>query len=87
MFWDSPLTYVITPKSGPVRAMQTLQDARSAMIHDLPPGSTKRLHWLHAGQRVVAASESGLQEDIRIATDALVAALDAEGWMSRSSKT
>jgi hypothetical protein len=82
MSWDKPLAYVISPKSGPVRQMQTLHDARSAMVHDLPPGSTKRPHWLHAGQRVVAASESGSEEDVRVATDALLAALEAEGWMS-----
>jgi hypothetical protein len=87
MFWNEPLTYVISPKSGPVRQMRTLHDARSALIHDLPSGSTKRQHWLQAGLRVVAASESGAPEDIRAATDALVAALEMEGWMTRSLQT
>jgi hypothetical protein len=87
MFWNEPLTYVISPKSGPVRQMQTLHDARSAMVHDLPPGSTKRPHWLHAGQCLVAASESGSQEDIRMATDALLAALEMEGWMNPARST
>jgi hypothetical protein len=82
VFWDKPLAYEITPKSGPVRKMVTLADVRSAMVYDLPPGTTKLPHWLNAGLLVVAASESGKSTDIRVATDALCDALDAEGWMS-----
>lgn len=86
-FWDKPLAYEITPKSGPVRRMVTLADARSAMIHDLPPGTTKRPHWLSAGMKVVAASESGARSDIRSATDALADALDVEGWLSAAAQS
>ena len=82
VFWDKPLSYEITPKSGPVRRMVTLADVRTAMVYDLPPGTTKQPHWLHAGLLVVAASESGKQSDIRVATDALCDALDVEGWLS-----
>jgi hypothetical protein len=85
MFSNEALTYVITPKSGPVRQLKTLHDARSALMEDLPPGGTKRSHWLKAGFRVVAASESGSQDDISAATDALLAALETEGWMNRPS--
>ncbi|MGH6769916.1 MAG: hypothetical protein ACRECO_12950 [Xanthobacteraceae bacterium] len=85
MYWNETLTYVITPKSGPVRQLRTLLDARSALVEDLPAGGTKRPHWLQAGLRVVAASESGLQDDISAATDALLAALEKEGWMNRPS--
>jgi hypothetical protein len=82
VFWDKPLSYEITPKSGPVRKLVTLADVRSAMVYDLPPGTTKLPHWLNAGLLVVAASESGQPADIRVATDALCDALDTEGWMS-----
>lgn len=82
VYWDKPLTYELTPKSGPVRKMVTLADVRSAMVYDLPPGATKQPHWLNAGLLVVAASESGKQSDIRIATEALCDALDVEGWLS-----
>ena len=34
------------------------------------------------GLLVVAASESGKQSDVRVATDALCDALDVEGWLS-----
>ena len=86
LFWDKPLAYEITPKSGPVRRLTTLADVRTAMVHDLQPGATKQPHWLHAGMLLVAASESGSTADIRIATDALIEALDTEGWLSAASK-
>ncbi len=57
LFWDKSLTYEIQPKSGPVRRMVTLADVRTAMVYDLPPGTTKQPHWLNAGMLVVAASE------------------------------
>ena len=82
LFWDKPLTYEITPKSGPMRRLTTLADVRTSMVHDLPPGATKLPHWLRAGMLIVAASESGSAADIRTATDALIEALDVEGWLS-----
>jgi hypothetical protein len=82
LFWDEPLTYEITPKSGPMRRLVTLADVRTAMVYDLPKGTTKQPHWLNAGMLVVAASESGEPSDIRVATDALCDALDVEGWLS-----
>jgi len=86
LYWDKPLTYEITPKSGPMRRLTTLADVRTSMVHDLPPGTTKQPHWLHAGLLIVAASESGSAEDIHIATDALIEALDTEGWLSVAPK-
>ena len=86
VFWDKPLTYEIAPKSGPMRRLTTLADVRTAMINDLPPGTTKLPHWLHAGLLIVAASESGDATDIRIATDALIEAIDTEGWLSAAPK-
>ena len=82
LFWESPLSYEITPKSGPVRRLVTLADVRTAMVYDLPPGTTKQPHWLNAGMLLVAASESGKMSDIRVATEALTDALDVEGWLS-----
>jgi hypothetical protein len=82
LHWDRPLSYEITPKSGPVRKMVTLADVRTAMVYDLPPGTTKQPHWLNAGLLIVAASETGKPGDIRVATDALCDALDVEGWLS-----
>jgi hypothetical protein len=65
--------------------MVTLADVRSAMVYDLAPGTTKQPHWLNAGLLVVAASESGKQSDIRDATDALIEALEVEGWLSAAA--
>jgi hypothetical protein len=82
VFWDEPLSYEIAPKSGPIRRLATLADVRDAMVHDLPPGTTRQPHWLRTGLLVVAASESGSADDIRAATDALIEVLDSEGWLS-----
>ena len=80
--WENPLTYEIAPRSGPMRRLATLADVRTAMVYDLPPGSTKKPHWLRAGMLVVAAAEGGSLNDVRKATDAVVEAVDAEGWMT-----
>ena len=82
MTWTSTLSYTVSPKSGPIRQLQTLEDARSALINDLPVDRKKAPHWLRAGMLVVAAGESGSAPDIAAATEALVRALDADGWMS-----
>lgn len=81
LFWDKQLAFEITPRSGPLGRLMTLTDVRNAMLHDLPPGAIRQPHWLHAGLMVVAASESGSAGDIRAATEALIDALDAEGWL------
>lgn len=82
MSWSHALTYVVTPKSGPIRQLRTLADVRSALINDLPVDKKKAPHWLQAGLLVVDASESGAAADIAAATEALVKALDTEGWMN-----
>ena len=82
MSWTSALAYTVTPKSGPIEQLKTLEDARSALI-DLPADKKKSPHWLQTGLLVVAASESDAAADIHAATDALVHALDTEGWMTR----
>ena len=57
--------------------------------HNLPPGSTKKPHWLRAGKMVVAAVEDGASspQEMREVTDALVDALDVEGWMEAAPPT
>ena len=66
--------------------MRTLLDANRALVSDLPTGYLKRTHWMNAGQLLVAAAESGLEADVRSATEALVSALVTEGWMTHRRK-
>ena len=80
--WDTRLTFVITPKSGPLRKMVRLRDAQQALIGDLPPGFLRRAHWLKAGKALVTAAETGKPKDIEWAFESIVAALDEEGWFA-----
>ena len=79
--WDTLLTFVISPKSGPLRKMVTLHDCQQAIIADLPTGFLRRAHWLKAGKALVTAAEIGKPSDIECVFDAIVAALDEEGWL------
>jgi hypothetical protein len=83
MHWNKELTYWITPKSGPMRGMATLIDANHALSRDLPSGYLKRVHWTDVANLLVQAAESGHEEDVRIATDELLRAVEQEGWMDR----
>lgn len=80
--WDRPLTYVITPKSGPLRRMKTLRDARRALIEELPKGYLKHPHWVRAALLLVIAAETG--DYVEWTFEAIVAAVAAEGWFTRS---
>ena len=82
--WDTPLTFVITPKSGPLRKMVRLRDAQQALIADLPPGFLRRAQWLKAGKALVTAADTGDAEDINWAFEAIVAAVAEEGWFTRT---
>jgi hypothetical protein len=82
LHWNLPLTYFITPKSGPLRGLRTLIDANRAILYDLPAALRKQSHWLSAAKLLVSASESGDRTMISAATDALVVAIENEGWMS-----
>jgi hypothetical protein len=82
-----PLAYRVTPKSGPVRAMSTLLDANHGLSKDLPSRYLARPHWLAAGKLLVRAAESGGTLDVLLATEALVHALELEGWMSRPERS
>jgi hypothetical protein len=86
MYWDKKLTYTITPKSGPMRSMETLLDVNHALSQDLPMGYLKRRHWLDAGKIVVEAAETGSIPVIREATERLLSAVETEGWMNRTPR-
>ena len=86
MHWTKQLAYTITPKSGPMRRMETLLDANRAVSNDLPRELFKRDHWLAAGKLLVHASETGAAADIQRATDELLKVIESEGWMSRAPR-
>jgi hypothetical protein len=83
MHWNKALAYWITPKSGPMRGMSTLIDANHALSKDLPTGYLKRPHWRDAGNLVAQAAETGSDDDVQLATDELLRAIEQEGWMNR----
>jgi len=82
-YWDQPLTFVITPKSGPLPQMSSLLDANRALTGNLPHGFLKRPHWLRAGQALMTAAETGESRNIDRAFETIVIALDEEGWLLR----
>jgi hypothetical protein len=84
MYWTKKLSYTITPKSGPVRRLDSLLDANHALSKDLPRGYLHRAHWLAAGNSILQAAESGAAKDIAAATEELLRALEQEGWMTRA---
>jgi hypothetical protein len=84
MHWNKDLAYFITPKSGPMRGMETLIDANHALSQDLPNGYLKRPHWVDAAYLVVQAAETGREHDVQVATDELLRAIEQEGWMNRA---
>ena len=87
MHWEKQLAYRISPKSGPLRVMETLLDANRAMIYDLPTGLLGREHWRAAGWRLVQAAQTGGDLEIALATELLVTALVYEGWMTSIRQT
>ena len=80
-YWDERLPFVITPKSGPLPQMTSLLDGNRALIGNLPQGYLKRRHWLTAGQALVTAAETGELHDVQLAFEAMVEALNEEGWL------
>jgi hypothetical protein len=68
-----------------LRKMVRLRDAQQALIADLPPGFLRRAHWLKAGKALVTAADTGDSEDIKWAFEAIVAALDNEGWLPQGA--
>jgi hypothetical protein len=83
MSWKAELAYFVTPKSGPMRPMVTLRDANHALLDDLPARCRHQRHWFRVGRLVMAAAAEGSSRlDLMLATDALVMALEIEGWMT-----
>lgn len=82
MNWSTELAYLVTPKSGPMRAMRTLQDVNHALLDDMPRQFRYRRHWFLVGRLLLAAASSKARLDLMLATDALVTALEIEGWMT-----
>jgi hypothetical protein len=82
MNWSTELAYFVTPKSGPMRAMRTLHDVNHALLDDLPRQLRYRRHWFIVGRLLLAAAGSKTRLDLMLATDALVTALEIEGWMT-----
>jgi hypothetical protein len=87
MNWTKELAYTITPKSGPMRKMETLLDANRGISEDIPKGSLKRHPWFSAGSLLLRASATENDADIRRATDAVLNAVEREGWMNRDTTT
>ncbi|WP_201159615.1 hypothetical protein [Rhodoplanes elegans] len=87
MSWNTELAYFVTPKSGPMRPMRTLVDVNRALLDDLPFVSRLRPHWAAVARLLLIASDTGSTIDVRLATDALVRALETEGWMTRARGT
>jgi len=86
MHWEKRLAYTITPKSGPMRSMETLLDANRALSTDLPRGYLRHRKWLDTGKLLVEAAEIGSDQIIQEATEQLLSAIEDEGWMTRRSK-
>lgn len=84
--FNPELAYFITPKSGPMRPLQTIRDASSALLDDISTACRRQPHWMLAGQLVLIASETGAADDVRAANDALLEALVVEGWMSYANE-
>ena len=83
-YWDKPLPLAVMPESGPLPLMVTLLDVNRALIGKLPQGYLKRAHWLKAGQTLVTAAQTGEPRDLQSAFEAIVEALNKEGWLKRS---
>ncbi len=81
MNWHRELVFRITPKSGPLRPLETLLDASRAMMQDLSSGDRRKPFWRDAGWAVVEAVDRDSYASVARATECLVTALDAEGWM------
>ena len=84
MDYKRPLAYPIWPKSGLLPPMDTLRGASMGITNYLPREFLRRPHWLAAGNAVLLAAraEPPSAQLIEEATEALVAALEAEDWMS-----
>ena len=58
-----------------------------SIIDDLSPQSRYRRHWFIIGRLLLAAASSEARLAVMLATDALVMALELEGWMTQQQRT
>ena len=65
-----------------MRPMQTIRDASAALLDDISTACRRQPHWMQAGRLVLIAAETGTPDNVQAATDALLEALVAEGWMN-----
>ena len=87
MYWSACLAFRISPKSGPLRVMNTLLDASRAITQDLPAEYLKQKpYWREVGWSVFKAADTGSAIDIRVATEVLVQAIESESWMERNGR-
>jgi hypothetical protein len=82
MNWSAELAYFVTPKSGPMRAIRTLHDVNHALLDDLTPQQRYQRHWFIVGRLLLEAVSSKSRLSLMLVTDALVMALEIEGWMT-----
>ena len=54
MHWTKELTYTITPKSGPLRRMETLLDANRALSAESTKGFSEALPLARRGEAIGA---------------------------------
>jgi hypothetical protein len=80
-YWRRKLSHPVVPLGGPLRATRTLGEARQTLAERLPAECRERAAWRRATALVLAAGASGSRQDIREATNQLMRALDAEGWL------
>lgn len=83
MRWESELTFFVTPKSGPMRPMRTLRELNLAMLDDLTFRDRQRAHWVRVRRLLLVAADTGSAIDVRLVTEALIRAVEAEGWLDR----
>jgi hypothetical protein len=69
-----------------MRAMRTLGDVNHALLDDLAVQYRYRRHWFLVGRLVLAAASSESRLSVTFATDALLVALEIEGWMTAQQR-
>ena len=88
MNWNAELAYDAMLEARPrCGRLRTLRDANYALLDDLGAQCRYRGHWSARGRLLLAAANRGGRLDVMLATDALVMALKAEGWMTPTAAT
>jgi len=79
-YWHKPLTDPIDPTDGPLDKLVTVSDA-ARFVTELETWRQARPHWVHAGELILKAGNSGRAKDIDKATTHMRQALRVEGWL------